>query len=185
MPALPMGRRVLLTALILLGPSVGSMAGTSGASANAPVTCSLATGLKVRQNESQGAAGNIFLWIEYVNAGKAACELSGIPTARPVQGGRDTPVGPPSQRWRAAGLGGTVRLAPRGGTASDAYWVLVPGNFPKGCSEQSMSGVMLSLDRSRAFYVAFHPRVPPIEVCSNKHVTFIDGVARGLDSGGP
>ncbi len=140
--------------------------------------CSLEAGLKVKNDGSNGASGNTYLYIAYINAGSAACILQGVPGVQPVAGPAHASVGPSSKHQRTKGRGGVVRLAPRGGTANTVYWTFVTAEEPPRCHGTATDGIMIHLTGVRAFFVALHfPTQLASDVCTTLQSATTDGVS--------
>jgi hypothetical protein len=149
----------------------------SGASNKLPF-CSLESGLKAKNDGLNGASGDTYISIVYVNAGSTACVLQGIPGVEPVAGPNHGRVGPSSKRERASGRGGRVRLAPHGGTANSVYWTFVTAEEPPRCQSKATNGIMMHFAGVRAFFVAIHfPSPLASEVCTTLQSTTTDGVS--------
>jgi hypothetical protein len=147
--------------------------------------CSSAAGLRVKNDGVNGASGNSYFWIVYVNAGSAACVLQGTPGVQPVAGLSHTPVGPSSKHEKSDGRGGIVRLRPHGGAANTVYWTFVTAEEPHRCHPKATVGVMIHMSGVRALFVALkYPSKLASEVCTTLRSTTTDGIGSGR-TGGP
>jgi Protein of unknown function (DUF4232) len=143
--------------------------------------CSLESGLRAKNDGTNGASGSTYFYIVYVNAGSTACVLQGIPGVEPTAGLTHGGVGPSSKREKAGGRGGRVRLAPHGGTANTVYWTFVTAEEPPRCHAKATNGVMIHFAGVRAFFVAIHPPSSlASDVCTTLQSTTTDGVSAGF-----
>lgn len=172
----------LLLAIGGMFPGVPSQLAAAGQ--RVPV-CSLAAGLKAKVDGQNGASGNTYLYIEFVNTGSAACALRGVPGVQPVTQMAHSSVGPSSRHVTSQGRGGTVRLDARGGKANIVYWTFVVAEEPARCRPRTTNGIMIHFDGVRAFFIVIHfPTGLASEVCTTLRSTTGDGVGTGR-SGGP
>jgi hypothetical protein len=166
--------RVVASVLVLGGTAV--MATSASASvASATKMCSLSE-LVASMKAGQGAAGTDYRPIVFTNKGSSPCLLKGTPGVQPVKGPKHAPVGPESRKDHVAGAGGTVRLAPRGGTANVIYGM--GENLPTSCDSRSTDGVVVHLRGVGELFVALSSG--SAQICTKgPNTTSVQGVRAG------
>lgn len=108
-------------------PASGATSTASSPQAAGPASCATAE-LRVTVGTSQGAAGSIYLTIDFTSTGSASCTLHGYPGVSLAGGNPPAQIGAPAARSTATAPK-LVTLAP-GAVASALLQVTQAGNYP-------------------------------------------------------
>jgi len=168
------GRRMLATGSLVLASLTLGPVSTRAAPPTVIATC-LSSQLYADTASSQGATQSTYYMLLFTNHGHSACPLSGIPSAQPVVGPRNSPVGPTAGRSRRARRGETVILTWRG-AHRQANVYFSSDVVSELCRPRlTADGVVVSFSPALRFFLP----TKYFQVCASRVTTSIDGVAPG------